>query len=155
MVVQRNGSPQTNTSPSYRRVLLVNPPMENIGAEFMMEDMPLRLEYLAAYIRQHVEAVEVIDLTRDKRPLSFFLGRMQPDLVSITSNYMSTHTNTKKLAAEARRFGADVVVGGYQVTALPEALGDVEGPVWTVPVIANDKLYLRFKQRLVCYVLKD
>lgn len=42
-----------------------------------------------------------------------------------------------------------------QVTALPEALGDVEGPVWTVPVIANDKLYLRFKQRLVCYLLKD
>ncbi|MCP4450107.1 MAG: PQQ-binding-like beta-propeller repeat protein [Planctomycetes bacterium] len=40
-----------------------------------------------------------------------------------------------------------------QVTTLPRALGDVKGPVWTLPVIANDKLYLRFKQRLVCYSL--
>lgn len=38
-----------------------------------------------------------------------------------------------------------------QVTNLPKALGEVKGPVWTLPVIANDKLYLRFKQRLVCY----
>lgn len=42
-----------------------------------------------------------------------------------------------------------------QVTDLTKALGDVKGPVWTLPVIANDKLYLRFKQRLVCYSLKD
>ncbi len=41
-----------------------------------------------------------------------------------------------------------------KVAHLPLALGDVEGPVWTLPVIANDKLYLRFKQRLVCYALK-
>ena len=41
-----------------------------------------------------------------------------------------------------------------QVTVLPKALGDIKGPAWTVPVIANDRLYLRFKQRLVCYTLK-
>jgi hypothetical protein len=42
-----------------------------------------------------------------------------------------------------------------KVTELSRALGDVEGPVWTLPVVANDKLFLRFKQRLVCYALKD
>lgn len=42
-----------------------------------------------------------------------------------------------------------------KVTDLPRALGDVKGPVWTLPVIANNKLYLRFKQRLECYSLKD
>jgi len=42
-----------------------------------------------------------------------------------------------------------------KVTGLPKALGDVEGPVWTLPVVANNKLFLRFKQRLVCYSLKD
>jgi hypothetical protein len=42
-----------------------------------------------------------------------------------------------------------------KVADLPQALGDVKGPVWTLPVIANGKLYLRFKQRLVCYALKD
>ncbi len=38
-----------------------------------------------------------------------------------------------------------------QVSELRNALGDVKGPVWTKPVPANGKLYLRFKQRLVCY----
>lgn len=41
------------------------------------------------------------------------------------------------------------------VTELPKALGDIKGPVWTLPVIANNRLYLRFKQRLVCYALTD
>jgi outer membrane protein assembly factor BamB len=41
-----------------------------------------------------------------------------------------------------------------KVTELRKALGDVKGPVWTLPVVANDKLCLRFKQRLVCYSLK-
>ncbi len=39
------------------------------------------------------------------------------------------------------------------VTQLPHALGDILGPVWTKPIIANGLLYLRFKQRLVCYDL--
>ncbi|MBN1290624.1 MAG: PQQ-binding-like beta-propeller repeat protein [Candidatus Latescibacteria bacterium] len=38
-----------------------------------------------------------------------------------------------------------------KVSELPKALGNVSGPVWTKPVLANDHLYLRFKQRLVCY----
>jgi outer membrane protein assembly factor BamB len=42
-----------------------------------------------------------------------------------------------------------------KVTELPRALGDVKGPVWTLPVIANGRLYLRFKQRMVCYLLRD
>jgi outer membrane protein assembly factor BamB len=41
-----------------------------------------------------------------------------------------------------------------KVTGLKKALGDdIRGPVWTAPVVANGKLYLRFKQRLVCYDL--
>ncbi len=31
------------------------------------------------------------------------------------------------------------------------ALGDVDGPAWTVPVVANGRLYLRCKQMLACY----
>ncbi len=42
-----------------------------------------------------------------------------------------------------------------KITNLSRALGDIKGPVWTLPVIANGKLYLRFKQRMVCYSLKD
>jgi radical SAM superfamily enzyme YgiQ (UPF0313 family) len=117
----RNGSHAgpKRASGAFRRVLLVNPPMESMGAEFMLEDIPIRLEYLAAFIRPHVDEVTIVDLTRDKRPLAVFLAEFQPDLVGITANYISTHRNAQTLAAEAKRFGARVVVGGYQVTALP------------------------------------
>ncbi len=104
----------------YRYILLVNPPQEAIGAEFMMEDTPLRLEYIAAYIRGHVGHVEVVDLTRERRPLSGFLRRFRPDLVGISVNYMSAHTNALELARVSKAAGADVVVGGYQATALAE-----------------------------------
>lgn len=40
-----------------------------------------------------------------------------------------------------------------KVTELPKVLGNVKGPVWTKPIVANGLLYLRFKQRLVCYDL--
>ena len=40
-----------------------------------------------------------------------------------------------------------------KVSQLRNALGDIKGPVWTKPVVANGFLYLRFKQRLVCYDL--
>jgi len=33
------------------------------------------------------------------------------------------------------------------------ALDDVKNPAWTVPVVANGKLYLRYMQQLVCYSL--
>ena len=38
-----------------------------------------------------------------------------------------------------------------KVAELSSALGDIRGPVWTMPVVANGRLYLRFKQTLVCY----
>jgi radical SAM superfamily enzyme YgiQ (UPF0313 family) len=107
---------------SYRRILLVNPLMEMIGAEFLMDDVPIRLEYLAAYIRKHVEQVELIDYNMGARPLSYYLQTMQPDLVGITANYMSVHKSTLELAAIAKLYGIDVVVGGYQATAMADEL---------------------------------
>lgn len=38
-----------------------------------------------------------------------------------------------------------------KVAEMPRALGDVNGAVWTRPVVANGKLYLRFMQNLICY----
>ena len=37
------------------------------------------------------------------------------------------------------------------ITSFPNALGKVSGAAWTIPVLANNKLDLRFKQKLVCY----
>jgi hypothetical protein len=39
-------------------------------------------------------------------------------------------------------------------TSFPKALGKVTSPAWTIPVIANGKLYLRYIERLICYKLK-
>ena len=36
---------------------------------------------------------------------------------------------------------------------IKKAIKDVKNPAWTVPVIANGKLYLRYLQQLVCYNL--
>jgi len=36
---------------------------------------------------------------------------------------------------------------------IDSALEHVKSPAWTVPVIANGKLYLRYLQHLVCYQL--
>ena len=40
-----------------------------------------------------------------------------------------------------------------KVGEIKSALEDVKNPAWTVPVIANGKLYLRYLQQLVCYKL--
>ena len=104
----------------YRRILLVNPPMANIGAEFMMEDVPLRLEYLAGYIRHEVDECEVLDLANIKGDLVKTIKRFKPDLVGISINYISTHANALKLATIASNQGCPVVLGGYHATAMVE-----------------------------------
>jgi anaerobic magnesium-protoporphyrin IX monomethyl ester cyclase len=91
--------------------------MDSMGAEFMMDDIPLRLEYLAAYVRPLVDVVEIVDLNGEARPLSHFIARWQPDLVGITMNYVSVYRTARQLACQAKASGAAVVVGGYQATA--------------------------------------
>ena len=41
-----------------------------------------------------------------------------------------------------------------KITTLPDIWGKVRGATWTLPVLANGKLYLRFKQSLMCYDIK-
>jgi len=40
-----------------------------------------------------------------------------------------------------------------KVGEISSAIADVKNPAWTVPVVANGKLYLRYMQQLVCYKL--
>ncbi len=39
------------------------------------------------------------------------------------------------------------------ITRFPKAMPGVRRQTWTIPVIANGKLYLRYRQRLICYDL--
>jgi outer membrane protein assembly factor BamB len=43
--------------------------------------------------------------------------------------------------------------GFKKIGELKSAIPEVKNPAWTVPVIANGKLYLRYLQQLVCYKL--
>lgn len=43
--------------------------------------------------------------------------------------------------------------GFKKVGEIKSALADVKNPAWTVPIVANGKLYLRYMQQLVCYKL--
>lgn len=43
--------------------------------------------------------------------------------------------------------------GFNKIGEIKSALEDVKNPAWTVPVIANGNLYLRYLQQLVCYQL--
>ena len=65
-----------------------------------------------------MEHVEIVDLIKEKKPLAYFLKKHRPDLVGVTLNYISTHRTALLVAAEAKRYGADVVFGGYLATAL-------------------------------------
>lgn len=44
--------------------------------------------------------------------------------------------------------------GFKKVGEIRAAIENVKNPAWTVPVVANGKLYLRYLQQLVCYELK-
>ena len=41
--------------------------------------------------------------------------------------------------------------GFQKVSEIRNAMPDVKNSAWTVPVVANGKLYLRHLQRLICY----
>jgi outer membrane protein assembly factor BamB len=43
--------------------------------------------------------------------------------------------------------------GFKMLGSIRHAIEDVKNPAWTVPVVANGKLYLRYLQQLICYKL--
>ena len=43
--------------------------------------------------------------------------------------------------------------GFKKVGEIKAAISDVKSPAWTVPIVANGKLYLRYLQQLICYKL--
>jgi outer membrane protein assembly factor BamB len=45
--------------------------------------------------------------------------------------------------------------GFKQLGKLKSAIEGVKNPAWTVPVVANGKIYLRYLQQLVCYSLTE
>lgn len=104
----------------FKRILLVKPSGRK-GLSFAFDMIPLGLEYLAAYIEDVVEQVNIVDLELDRRTFQDCLDFYRPDLVGISLS-ATEHNQTLKLAKIAKQNGAVTVVGGYHPTSVPDVM---------------------------------
>lgn len=45
---------------------------------------------------------------------------------------------------------------GFQLAGeIKNAIGEVKSPAWTIPVVANGKLYLRYLQKIICFDISN
>lgn len=106
---------------SFKKVLLVKP-SKTLGYGFLSDIIPLGLEYIAAYIQNHVQRVDAINLAKYPKELNYYLRKLKPDLVGISLSYTIEHSESLEIAKEVKQFGASVAVGGYHATGLAEEL---------------------------------
>jgi hopanoid C-3 methylase len=109
------------------RVLLVRPKpdKETIGLQNVMICEPLELEYIGAYIEPLGHKVVIIDMILEKKSLSYFIKKYNPDVVGITS-YIAHINVVKKYAKEIKQANAlcKVVIGGVHAEVVPEDFKD-------------------------------
>ncbi|MCW4020527.1 MAG: B12-binding domain-containing radical SAM protein, partial [Candidatus Bathyarchaeota archaeon] len=104
----------------FRRVLLVKPSGRS-GLSFLMDQIPIGLEYIAAYIEDAVEEVNIVDVEMDRRSFRQLLDLYLPDLLGITMS-ATEHNEGLRLAKIAKKRGIATVVGGYHPTAVPDLM---------------------------------
>ena len=104
----------------FKRILLVKPSGRK-GLSFAFDLIPLGLEYIAAYIEDTVEKVDIVDMELDRRKFQDCLHFYRPDLVGISLS-ATEHNETLTLAKAAKKIGATTVVGGYHPTAVPDLM---------------------------------
>jgi radical SAM superfamily enzyme YgiQ (UPF0313 family) len=110
---------------SFKRILLVKPSGRH-GLSFAFDIIPTGLEYIAAYIEDVVDKVDVIDLEMEQpKPfdvaMTDYLDDLKPDLVGISMS-ATEHTEGLELARLAKERGIATVLGGYHPTAIPDEL---------------------------------
>ncbi len=101
---------------TFSKILLVMP-SERHGLGYSLDVIPFGLEYLAAYIEDHVSEVNIIDLKMEHRRIDFFLRRFKPDLVGI-SMCATEHSEGLAIAKKAKHLGMETAVGNYHPTGL-------------------------------------
>jgi len=86
-----------------------------------MDQIPIGLEYIAAYIEDAVEEVHVVDMEMEKRSFQCLLDLYLPDLVGIGMS-ATEHNEGLRLAEIARKMDIATVVGGYHPTSVPDLM---------------------------------
>ncbi|XHH08627.1 MAG: B12-binding domain-containing radical SAM protein [Candidatus Bathyarchaeia archaeon] len=88
---------------------------------FSFDLIPIGLEYIAAYIKDAVDQVNIVDLELDQRKFQDIINFYQPDLVGFTLS-ATEHNQGLRLAKIAKQNHLPTIVGGYHPTALPDLM---------------------------------
>ncbi len=104
----------------FQRIMLVKPSGRS-GLGFLMDQIPIGLEYIAAYIEDAVEEVHIVDMEMEDRSLQRLLDLYLPDLVGISMS-ATEHNEGLRIAGIAKERGIATMVGGYHPTSVPDLM---------------------------------
>ena len=105
---------------TFRRVALINPGGKK-GLGFLVDEIPIGLEYIAASLEEDVDEVHIVDMGHENHQFQYFLDTLNPELIGITMS-ATEHKEGLRLAEIAKKHGVATVLGGYHPTAIPEEL---------------------------------
>ncbi len=104
----------------FRRILLVKPSGRS-GLGFLVDQIPIGLEYIAANIEDIVEEIHIVDMELEKESFQHLIDVHRPDLVGITMS-ATEHNEGLLLAKIAKKNNTTTIVGGYHATSVPDLL---------------------------------
>ena len=104
----------------FRRILLVKPSGKS-GLSFHFDQIPIGLEYIAAYVEDAVEEIHIVDMELEQRSFHRLVDLYLPDLVGITMS-ATEHNEGLRLAKIAKKKGIATVAGGYHPTSVPDLM---------------------------------
>jgi len=109
---------------SFKKVLLIKPSGRH-GLSFAFDIIPTGFEYIAAYIENDVDEVNIIDLEMEPKPIQQtiekYLDELRPDLVGISMS-ATEHSEGLEIAQLAKNHDIVTVLGGYHPTEIPDEL---------------------------------
>ena len=105
---------------AFKRILLVKPSGRK-GLSFSFDLIPTGLEYIAAYIKDAVDQVHIVDMELDNRKFQDIINFYNPDLIGITLS-ATEHNQGLHLAKIAKQNNIPTVVGGYHPTSVPDIM---------------------------------
>jgi len=109
---------------SFKKVLLIKPSGRH-GLSFAFDIIPTGFEYIAAYIENDVDEVNIIDLEMEPKPIQRtiekYLDELSPDLVGISMS-ATEHSEGLEIAQLVKNRDIVTVLGGYHPTAISDEL---------------------------------
>jgi hypothetical protein len=124
------------------KILLVRPKpdKDTINLQSFMISEPLELEYISSYMESYGHEVEIIDMILEKKDLTFYIKKFNPDVIGFTA-YIPHVSIVKEYARQAKIVKQDLytVVGGIHAEVVPQ---DFECPYIDYILKANPLKYI-------------